>query len=80
MPVFGLECEMETSDAAGCNWVSFNTMSTHTIEDILPKALMEKYPSMGCAGKKQAAFCEAKMQVIGNNSKCKSCFQRQKKH
>ena len=46
MPVFGLECAMETSDAAGCNWVSFNTMSTHSIEDILLKALMEKYLSI----------------------------------
>ena len=46
MSVFGLEYTIETLDAAGCNWVSFNTMSTHTLEDILPKALVEKYPSI----------------------------------
>ena len=48
MPVVGgLECAMACSDAAGCNWVAFkDIMSTHSIEEILPKNLMDKYPSV----------------------------------
>jgi len=37
---------METSDAVGCNCVSFKTMFTHNIEDILPKDLVDKYPGI----------------------------------
>ena len=34
LPMVGLEIGMATSDAAGCNWVSFrDTLSTHTFRD-----------------------------------------------
>ena len=47
MPVFGFECRFATSDAAGCNWVSFkDTMSTHTIRDVPPQELMDKHPDI----------------------------------
>ena len=36
LPMVGLEIGMATSDAAGCNWVSFrDTLSTHTFRDAL---------------------------------------------
>ncbi len=47
LPVYGFKCAMETSDAAGCNWVAFkDILSTHTIGDVLPKEIMEKYPNI----------------------------------
>ncbi|KAL7533595.1 hypothetical protein ACHAXR_005333 [Thalassiosira sp. AJA248-18] len=47
MPIYGLECAMEVSDAAGCNWVAFkDTMSTHSISDVLPKDTTDKYPAI----------------------------------
>ena len=47
MPIFGFNCAMAVSDAAGCNWVSFkDTMSTHSISDVLPTELMDKYPDI----------------------------------
>ncbi|KAL9182387.1 hypothetical protein ACHAXT_013039 [Thalassiosira profunda] len=47
MPVNGLECVMETSDAAGCNWVAFkDIMATHSIHDVLPAELMAEYPEI----------------------------------
>ena len=47
MSIHGLECCAETSDAAGCNWVAAkDIMSTNTIEDVLPQALMDKYPDI----------------------------------
>ena len=34
-----------TSDAAGCNWVSYrDTLSTHTFCDALPHEILDKYP------------------------------------
>jgi hypothetical protein len=34
VPMVGFEIGMATSDAAGCNWVSFwDTLSTHTFRD-----------------------------------------------
>ena len=47
MPVYGFKCAMETSDAAGCNWVAFkDILSTHSISDVLPKEIMNKYPDV----------------------------------
>jgi hypothetical protein len=43
----GLEIGMATSDAAGCNWVSFwDTLSTHTFRDALPREILDKYPTV----------------------------------
>ncbi len=42
--MFGLEMRMATSDAAGCNWVSFrDTLSTSTFRDALPQQILDKY-------------------------------------
>jgi hypothetical protein len=44
MPMVALEIGMATSDAAGCNWVSFwDTLSTHTFRDVLPCEILDKY-------------------------------------
>jgi len=38
---------MATSDAAGCNWVSYcDTLSTHTFQDALPREMIVKYPTV----------------------------------
>ena len=42
LPMFGLELSMATSDAAGCNWLSFGTLSTHTHRDALPVWIHDK--------------------------------------
>jgi len=40
----GLEIGMVTSNAAGCNWVSFrDTLSTHTFRDALLCEILDKY-------------------------------------
>ena len=40
----GLVLGMATSDAAGCNWVSYrDTLSTHTFWDALPREMIVKY-------------------------------------
>jgi hypothetical protein len=37
LPMVGLVVGMATSDATGCNWVSYrDTLSTHTFRDALP--------------------------------------------
>jgi hypothetical protein len=37
LPMVGLHVGMATSDAAGCNWVSYHdTLSSHTFRDALP--------------------------------------------
>lgn len=42
MVAFGLDCVMEVSDAAGCNWVAFkDIMATHSYNDILPDEITE---------------------------------------
>jgi hypothetical protein len=47
LPMVGLEIGMATSDAAGCNWVSFgDTLSTHTFRDALPCEILDKYPTV----------------------------------
>ena len=47
LPMVGLEIGMATSDAAGCNWVSFwDTLSTHTFQDALPREILDKYPNI----------------------------------
>ena len=43
LPMVGLEIGMATSDAAGCNWISFqDTLSTHTFQDALPCEILNK--------------------------------------
>ncbi len=54
LPMVGLEIGMATSDAVGCNWVSFwDTLLTHTFPDALPCEILDKYPTLseiaGCA-------------------------------
>ena len=45
LPMVGLQIGMATSDAAGCNWVSYHdTLSTHTFRDALPHEILDKYP------------------------------------
>jgi len=47
LPMFGLEVGMATSDAAGCNWVSYrDTLSTHTYRDALPHEILDMYPTV----------------------------------
>ena len=47
LPMFGLTIGMETSDAAGCNWVLYcDTLSTHTFRDALPRQVIEKYSTI----------------------------------
>jgi hypothetical protein len=46
LPMFGLELSMATSDAAGCNWLSFGTLSTHTHRDALPVWIHDKYQNI----------------------------------
>jgi hypothetical protein len=44
LPMVGLVVGMATSDAAGCNWVSYrDTLSTHTFRDALPREMIVKY-------------------------------------
>ena len=44
LPSFDLDIGMATSDAAGCNWVSGDTLSTHTYREALPQEILDKYP------------------------------------
>ncbi len=47
LPMFCLEVGMATSDAAGCNWVSYcDTLSTHTYRDALPHEILDMYPTV----------------------------------
>lgn len=47
MPVYGLECCIGTSDAAGCNWVAMrDMMSTHSYCDVLSEELRKEYPTI----------------------------------
>jgi hypothetical protein len=47
LPMVGLQIGMATSDAAGCNWVSYrDTLSTHTFRDALPHEILDKYPTV----------------------------------
>ena len=47
LPMVGLHVGMATSDAAGCNWVSYrDTLSTHTFCDALPHEILDKYPTV----------------------------------
>jgi hypothetical protein len=47
LPMVGLEIGMSTSDATGCNWVSFwDILSTHTFRDALPCEILDKYPKV----------------------------------
>ena len=46
LPIYGLSINFGTSDAAGCNWVGFNSISTHKLSDILPKSLQDIDPSI----------------------------------
>jgi hypothetical protein len=44
LPRVGLEIGMATSDATGCNWISFqDTLSTHTFQDALPCEILNEY-------------------------------------
>jgi hypothetical protein len=44
LPMFGLEMRMATSDAAGCNWVSYrDTLPTSTFCNDLPQQILDKY-------------------------------------
>jgi hypothetical protein len=43
----GLYIGMATSDAAGCNWVSYrDTLSSHTFQDALPQEMIVNYPTV----------------------------------
>jgi hypothetical protein len=45
LPMVGLQVGMATSDAAGCNWVSYpDTLSTNTFCDALSCKILDKYP------------------------------------
>jgi hypothetical protein len=47
LPIIDLEIKMATSDAAGCNWVSFcDTLSTHMHCDALPTWIPDEYPDI----------------------------------
>ncbi len=47
LPMVGLVVGMATSDAAGCNWVSYcDTLLTHTFRDALPREMIVKYPTV----------------------------------
>ena len=41
---YGFRVGFGTSDAAGCNWVAFNSMSELTIREISAQTLVSKYP------------------------------------
>ena len=44
IPVYGLDCAGQASDAAGANWVTAREITaTHSTKDILPEELMDKY-------------------------------------
>jgi hypothetical protein len=44
LPMVGLKVGMATSEATGCNWVSYpDTLSTHSFCDALPLEILEKY-------------------------------------
>jgi len=46
LPMFGLKLSMATSNAAGCNWLSFgDTLLTHTHRDALPSWIPDKFPN-----------------------------------
>jgi hypothetical protein len=43
----GLHIGMAMSDAAGCNWVSYqDTLSSHTFRDALPQVVIDNYPTV----------------------------------
>jgi hypothetical protein len=48
--ILGMAClaiGFATSDAAGCNWVSFReTLATSTFREALPREILDKYPSI----------------------------------
>ncbi len=47
LPMVGLEIEMATSDAAGCNWVLYcDMLSSHTFRDALPQDMLDDYPTI----------------------------------
>ena len=46
LPIYGVHVGFETSDAAGCNWVAFNSLATLSVSDILPKEIMDIDPSI----------------------------------
>jgi hypothetical protein len=47
LPMVGLVVGMATSNAAGCNWVSYrDTLLTHTFRDALPQEMIVKYPTV----------------------------------
>jgi hypothetical protein len=47
LAMYGLFVTMATSDAAGCNWVSYSdSLSTHTFRDALPTSILQQYPTI----------------------------------
>ena len=45
LPMVGLHIGMATSDAAGCNWVSYHdTLLSHTLQDALPQVMIDNIP------------------------------------
>jgi len=46
MLIHGFKMAFGMSDTTRCDWVAFNSRSKLAIRDILPEALMEKYPSI----------------------------------
>jgi hypothetical protein len=64
LPIFGLEVGMATSDAAGCNWVLFRDLATHTFCDASPQQLMDKYPAINVYVKRLAKHPVMKHWII----------------
>ncbi len=47
LPMVGLQVGMATSDAAGCNWLSYrDTLSTNTFGDALSHDILDEYPTV----------------------------------
>lgn len=46
LPDYGFKVAFGTSDAAGCNWVAFKSLSSYTIGKVLPKSIIESYPEI----------------------------------
>ena len=47
IPIYGLDCAGQASDAAGANWVAAREIAaTHSTKDILPQELINNYPEI----------------------------------
>ena len=47
MPIYGMDCAGQASDAAGANWVAARDITaTHSTKDVLRQELMDTYPEI----------------------------------